>query len=232
VPIYSALKTRAPWRVNMSDDPDPEFSAQLIVRTEQEGNTTHHRWDDVIEDVFEVRRRVFNIRTPKDVRQLIEDWGPWQIEKTSTVAGIPIRFSAVMRRCDFYRNALLDRSVEDLSRVYEGDEVAEGVENFYLWQALPMELVFRDPPTARAICMDIEDSLRASVFLDRLDGFTWRRCRREDCGQIFELKNKREKLYCGNKCAHLQSVRDSNERKKAAQKPAKRVAKKGKRVNR
>ena len=84
VPIYSALKTRAPWRVTMSDDPDPELSAQLIVRTEQEGNTTHYRWEDVIQDVFEVRRRVFSIRTPKDIMELIEDWGPGQPEGTLT----------------------------------------------------------------------------------------------------------------------------------------------------
>jgi hypothetical protein len=145
------------------------------------------------------------------------------------VVGVPIRFSEVMRRCDFYKNALLERSVENLGRTYKGDDVAEGVENFYLWQPLPMELVFKDPPAARIVCKDIEDSLRASVLLDRLDGFVWRRCRREDCGELFELKSKRAKLYCSTECAHLQSVRDYNERKKSAQKPAKPAAKKGRR---
>lgn len=232
LPIYSALKTRSPWRVNMSDDPDPEFSApQLIVRTLKEGSTTHHRWEDVTEDIFEVRRRVFSIRTPNDVMELLEDWGPWQVKEPFDVKGDPIRFSAVMRQRDFYKNALLERSVDNLGRTYKGDDVAEGVENFYLWQPLPMELVFKDPPTARVVCKDIEDSLRASVFLDRLDGFVWRRCRREDCGELFELKSKRAKLYCSAECAHLQSVRNYHERKKSAKavKSVMPAAKKGKR---
>jgi hypothetical protein len=214
----------------MSDDADPEFSFRLIVTTIKEGNTTRHHWRDVVRDVFEVRHRVFAIRTPEDAMDLFEDWGPWQLAKAFDTAGAPIRFSAVIRRRDFYENALLHRSVEKLDRVYGEPEIVEGVEDFYLWQALPMELVFGDPPAARVACKDIEDALRASVFLDRLDGFVWRRCRREDRGALYELTSKRVKLYCSSECAHLQSVRDYNERKKSARKkPAKPAAKKGRR---
>jgi len=183
LPVYSALSTRAPWRISVSNDPDPIFSTRLIVRTEQEGNTTHYRWDDVAEDVFDLRRRVFDVTTIEDAKKLFEECGPWQVEKVGDVEGKPVRFSAVIRSRDFFKHALLERSIDNRARTYEGGEVAEAFENVYLWQALPMDLLFTDPVTARVVCKDIQDAVRASVFLDRLEGFRWKRCKRQDCGQ-------------------------------------------------
>jgi len=88
-------------------------------------------------------------------------------------------------------------------------------EDYYLWQPLPMEMVFQQPPVVIVRCKDIQEAMRASVFLDRLDGFPWRRCAREDCGQVFKLESKRARLYCSTDCAHLKSVRSYNERKRA-----------------
>jgi hypothetical protein len=89
------------------------------------------------------------------------------------------------------------------------------MQDWYLWQPLPMEMVFRQPPAVVIRCKDIQDSMRASVFLDRLDGFPWRRCAREDCGKVFKLESKRARIYCSTDCAHLQSVRSYNDRKRA-----------------
>jgi hypothetical protein len=227
--IIPALRTKGPWRVGMSEDADPAFSFRRIVTEKKQGNRTDYITEDIVRDVFEVRRRVFGIKKPEDALELFREFGPMQVAKEFDLEGLPTRFSAVARRRDFYENALLHRSVDNLSRTYNGEDVAEGVENLYLWWPLPTEIVFREPPVARVVCKDIEDSLRASVFLDRMDGFIWRRCRREDCRNIFELKSKRNKIYCSTECAHLKSVREYNERKKSAQKPAKRVARKGKR---
>lgn len=229
LPIYSGLRTRAPWRVSMSDEADPVFSTRLIVRTERDGNTSHYRWDDVVEDVFALRRRVFDLKTIEDARRLFEDCGPWQVAEDMDIEGKPVRFSAVLRGRDFFRHALLERSIDNLARTYEEDQIAEAFENVYLWSALRMELLFRDPPTARVACKDIQDSLRASVFLDRLDGFRWKRCKRQDCGQVFELKSKHERVYCSGACARLQSARDWNLRNQPATKLAKKAALKRKR---
>jgi hypothetical protein len=229
IPIYSALRTRAPWRVGMSDETDPVFTSRLIVRTEHEGSTTNYRWDDVAEDVFDLRRRVFDITTVEDAKKLFEECGPWQVEKVGDVDGNPVRFSGFIRSRDFFKHALLERSIDNLARKYEGDEIAQAFENAYLWSALPMELLFRDPPVARVVCKDIQDSLRASVFLDRLDGFRWKRCKRQDCGQVFELKSKHDKVYCCGACARLQAARDHIKREKAAKMSRKLTAKKGKR---
>lgn len=229
LPIYSALRTRAPWRVSVSDEPDPIFTTKLIVRTGKDGTTTNYRWDDVAEDVFDLRRRVFDVAAIEDVKKLLEECGPWQVKSRDDVEGIPVRFSAVIQRRDFFKHALLERSIDNTARTYEGDQIAEAFENFYLWHPLPMELLFRDPPTARVACKDIEDSLRASVFLDRLDGFRWKRCKRQDCGQVFELKSKHDRVYCSASCARLQAARDHIKRGKQAEASRKIAAKKGKR---
>ena len=127
-----------------------------------------------------------------------------------------------------FRHALLERSVENIARTYEGHEIAQFAKNLYLWSALRMELLFRDPPTARVAWKDIQDSLRASVFLDRLDGFRWKRCKRQDCGQVFELKSKHERVYCSGS-SRLQAARDWNKREKVAVTSRKLAVKKGKR---
>jgi hypothetical protein len=208
----------------MSEHKDPEFSFRLapMVKT-QEGNTTRFTsGPQILRDVFDVREKVFAIRRPEDALELFNEFGPWQLAKPFDVEGINIRFSAVLTRRNFFEDALLRRSVENIHRTYSerSGDLEEGLENIYLWYPLPMELQFTDPVSAVARCKDIEDSLRASVFLDRLDGFVWRRCQREDCGKLFKRTSKREKLYCGSDCAHLQSVRDYNNRKSARTKQA------------
>jgi len=233
--IHSALYTRAPWLISMSDDADPEFSFRLgPMMTTKRGNTTQFSSPDIVRDVFELRHRVFSVRRPEDAMELFKEFGPWQLTKELDKEGINIRFSAVLRRRDFFENALLHRSVENLDRVYNERDIGEGFENFYLWYPLPMELVFADPPVAKVRCKDIEDALRSSVFLDRLDGFVWRRCQREDCGALYKLTSKRRKVFCSSDCAHLQSVRDYHKRKRSSQltpskrKPKAKVVKTGK----
>jgi hypothetical protein len=228
--IHSALYTRAPWLVSMSEHVDPEFSFRLgPAMTAKHGITTQvSSPPDIIEDVFKVRDRVFGVRRPEDAMELFKEFGPWQLTKEFDKEGIKIRFSAVLRRRNHFEQALLDRSVENLDRAYSerSGDIVEGLENIYLWQPLPMHLVFGDPPVARVRCKDIEDALRSSVVLDRLDGFVWRRCQREDCGALYKLTSKRRKLFCKSECAHLQSVRDYHERKRNSQlTPSKRKSK-------
>lgn len=234
VPIHSALQTRGEWQASMSAGPDPVFSFSLRpIRQWKEGDTERAKRDPLrVCDVFELRTEFFAIRTPGQALEFFQAFGPWQVEQPLSIVANAIPFSAVTRRRHFYEDALLNRSIEYMGRKYSGDDVREGLENIYLWHPLPIELLFGQPLVGRVLCKDIEDSLRASVFLDRLNGFTWRRCARADCGKLFSLSSKRERLYCDTECAHLQAVRNYNDRKRIAklasrQKPKRAPGKKG-----
>lgn len=212
IPVIAALDTRAVWVVTMSEGPDPEFTCRAVRTPKDE--MAGERWEFKTADAFEVRNRVFALQTPEDALELFRACGPWQVKDRYALEGEPIRFSQIERLRGFYEDALLRRSLK------ETGDVAEDMRSFYLWQPLPIELQFG---TGRALvrCKDIEAALRASVFLDRQQGFPWKRCRRSDCGRIFKNESKRERLYCGTDCAHLESSRNYQRRRASAAKSRK-----------
>ncbi len=176
----------------------------------------YQREPNRVEEAFALREQFFAIQNANDALQFFERYGPYQLTKQWDTTAQPVKLSQVLRRRDYYLDALLHRSIDNIGRKYSGDELREGLDNIYLWQNLPMELVFRQPMTALVRCKDVEDALRATVFLDRLRALPWQRCIREDCGKPFAVKGQRAKLYCSPECAHLQSVRNYNKRQHTA----------------
>ncbi len=217
LPVVPYLETRGGWRVQMNEDADPLFSfCARLPQPKEEGGAKSWSLDPTHFNVFEIREALFAVRTPADALRFFETFGPWQIKEHLGTEARDIRFSGVIRQRDFFQDALLTREIWSSSRMASVDEQTRAaVEDYYLWQPLPMEMVFQQPPVVVVRCKDIEGAVRASVFLDRLDGSPWRRCAREDCGKVFKLESKRARLYCSTDCAHLQSVRGYNERKRA-----------------
>lgn len=144
------------------------------------------------------------------------------LEKTA--GAVP--FSWVIERREFYRDALLNRPIKIETEIDFDDD--DSWDNACLWRDLPLDLVFQQPMKALVYCKDVEAALRATVFLDRLKGLRWRACAREDCNKPFELPPRRAKMFCSPECAHLQSVRNYNKRKRSpkAEKAIKSVKKK------
>ena len=213
--------------MQMNEDADPVFSfSARFPQPKEEGGAKSWSLDPTQFNVFEIREALFAVRTPADALRFFETFGPWQIKEHLGTEAREIRFSGVIRQRDFFQDALLTREIWSSSRMASGDEQTRAaVEDYYLWQPLVMEMVFQQPPVVIVRCKDIQEAMRASVFLDRLDGFPWRRCAREDCGQVFKLESKRARLYCSTDCAHLQSVRSYNERKRAEAAKAKSATK-------
>jgi hypothetical protein len=218
LPIHPVLETHGAWQAFLGNEPDPVISFRLgpMRQTVEPDGIRYQREPDRVEDAFELREQFFAIQNAKDALQFFERYGPHQVTKQWDNAAQPVKLSQVLRTRNFYLHALLDRSIANRSRTYRGRELREGLENIYLWQNLPLELVFRQPMTALVRCKDVEDALRATVFLDRLRALPWQRCVREDCGKPFPVKGQRAKLYCSPECAHLQSVRNYNKRKQTA----------------
>lgn len=216
VPIIPYLDTRGGWDVALSDEPDPlfTFSWRAIEVVNQDGSKSWSLRQTNI-NVFEIREALFSVNDASQATAFFQAYGPWQIKEYLGLESNPFRLSGLLRQRDFYRDALLSREIRNSGKASTTDEMRALLQDWYLWQPLPMEMVFHNPPAVIVRCKDIQDAMRASVFLDRLDGFTWRRCAREDCGKIFKLESKRARIYCSTDCAHLQSVRSYNDRKRA-----------------
>lgn len=230
LPIIPFLKTAGEWEAYIGQEADPVISFLFRKRPVQILEDGRRQWEaapDRQKEGFALREQFFAIKSAEDALRFFQEFGPYQLPQLWDATAQPIKLSQVLSRRDYYLDGLLHRSIENIARKYSGDEVGEGLDNIFLWQNLPMELVFRQPMSALVRCKDIEESLRATVFLDRLWGMPWKQCKREDCGKPFEVKTAREKLYCSTECAHLSAVRTYNKAKQTA-KAAKPVAKKGK----
>ena len=64
-------------------------------------------------------------------------------------------------------------------------------------------------------CDDVVTSVRASIFLRRMNGFIWRRCARKECDKVFEVSaGQGKKIYHSWSCGHLVAVKKSKKKKK------------------
>jgi hypothetical protein len=68
-------------------------------------------------------------------------------------------------------------------------------------------------------------AIEATITIDLLRKVKFRKCKRPDCSEVFELESRHKRLYCGQPCAHLESVR--KQRRKAAKQKNKLKSKKG-----
>ncbi|MGB8480468.1 MAG: hypothetical protein WCE63_16810 [Acidobacteriaceae bacterium] len=82
----------------------------------------------------------------------------------------------------------------------------------------------RGAPMARVVCQSLLDVLIVTTQLDGIRGLRWRVCKAERCGELFQVGNYDNKIYCDYECAHGQAVRDS--RRRAAIKKAKKRSRK------
>ena len=126
-----------------------------------------------------------------------------------------------------HRAAEVQRAQSEFNEALTADAIPVDLHAFIFQQPLRVELRFRPvtpevlqrEPTwigdaAIATCDDVVSALRASVFLKRMKGFRWKRCARKGCNQLFVLDTKRDKIYCGPECAHLEAVNRYNARER------------------
>jgi hypothetical protein len=220
LPIIPLLQNLDEWQTSMRPEDDPLFVFTLPRHPpgwRRNDRATHKRRVRV-KDPFVVRSQLFTIETPNQALAFFHEFGPMEIDdsdyRNQTASSVP--FSWVAERRDFYRDALLTRPIKFVDENPDFDNDDEVFNNFHLWHNLSLDLLFQQPMKAIAYCKDVESALRASVFLDRLRGLPWRACARDDCNKPFELPPRRVKLYCSSECAHLQSVRNYNERQRTA----------------
>lgn len=182
IPIHPALETMSAWEARMNEEPDPVISFVIRNNPAEMDENGEVRWQSFpirMAEAFKLRDEFFAIKTPDDALSFFQSYGPYQVGKPLDLVSKPIRFSQILQRRDFYSHALFERSIDNIRKNYSGDDFAEGLANTYLWQNLSIELLFLQPMNAIVRCKDVEDALRATVFLDRLRGMPWKRCARE-----------------------------------------------------
>jgi hypothetical protein len=68
-------------------------------------------------------------------------------------------------------------------------------------------------------------AIEATITIDLLRKVKFRACKRPDCSEVFALESRHRKIYCGQPCAHLVSVR--KQRRAPAKLKKKSATKKG-----
>jgi hypothetical protein len=215
VPVAVQLECCDAWSVTLEGGSDPHFRFSFQLRP---GRGAGYYYSDG----FEVRDAFLAIRSPEDALHFFEQFGPFEV--------LPSPTTGQKRRAttsDTLRWSVVQQARKELEDALQADEVPSHVYNFVFWRPLPVQLFFGavTPQTkneqrdaAIVECADVADAVRASVFLDRMGGFRWKRCARRGCDELFTQKTRTQKIYCGSRCAHLQAVNDYNAREAHKQK--------------
>jgi hypothetical protein len=208
LPVVPLLECREGWQVTKDRSRDPMFTFSFAPT-----QTSRH-----YVNAFEVRERFFKVRSTEDALRFFADFGPFELlpdkktdSKRRSTSANPVKWSIVQR------------AQKDLEGALLRDSVPAGLYEFVFEQPLSVELRFRQvtPQSAAQMddagiidCYDVAHALRASIFLSRMRGFPWKRCAREDCNQLFEQKSKHAKIYCSERCAHLEASNNYNRKKR------------------
>jgi hypothetical protein len=206
------VETFDEWLTTKSEDADPVFTFFLRPSREVVAGSFEQEPRRFIKqhDAFEVRKSLFKVKGPTQALEFFQSFGPWQLLKSLDNQSAGIKFSQVERRRDFYKGALLHKTVSNRLLSAVEDSIPTFLDDLYLWQDLPMQMPFGQRPFVR--CKDIEDALRATFFIDKLDGLPWRPCASERCGNVFKIEKDPRKMYCDPLCARYQAATDWNRR--------------------
>jgi hypothetical protein len=212
--------------VKMNGDPDPEFTFKLKRRIVQNEDGTfglvkHEK------SAHDVRDRIFAISkpdsTPEQALAFFQEFGPFMVNEK--LEGLPIRFSWFKQKLEAYEAALLNKNYWDESG--DPDDLEDAVWFLYLRQPLQAEIrkgVRALSECLVVVCKDVNECLRATVFLDSLTGPGRGRCENLACSKIFQ-KTRKKRRFCSRKCEEL--IKKRNQRKKAKEAAQKKQAKKG-----
>lgn len=207
--ILPILERHAVWKIAKSghlDDPLFSFTPRPWPITQEGGRRYSPRIPDLSFDAFRVREEFFAIRSPDQAEAFLLAFGPWQLAKSDRSQPLSIRFSSLMERRKSYERVLLRKKSFDLKWQRKPKSPEDLLSNLAMWGPLVTELELQSLPVGFVRCVDIDEAVRATVFLNKFEKLPFRRCAREGCPRLFPVKYKYKKKYCAQKCAHLEAV--------------------------
>lgn len=147
-----------------------------------------------------------------EARQILREDTSWLRRRIKQPGHPPVEVT-------FSEMQLLQRAIKDELTCPHDKQTPEWIsESPFLRAALPslmspLKFLMVTPTGATIWPGSGIEAIVATIVLDRAWGAEFRCCRREDCGQVFRVRDPRQ-LFCTHRCAHLVVVRKSRKRRK------------------
>jgi hypothetical protein len=153
-------------------------------------------------DAWAMRREFLRLKRDSwELLQFLRKWGVWDERKLGSSNLAPGANA-------FIQNVVFPEVIWELQSVYREaltsppDEwLSKGVDPFKGAYATPMYPHFILEHTQCKLAIE------ATISIDLIKRVKFRKCRRPDCSEVFALESKHKRIYCGQPCAHLESVR-------------------------
>jgi hypothetical protein len=99
---------------------------------------------------------------------------------------------------DWVKNPKYNSTVRHYA--YQGTGISNALPVGFSWDS-------SGKPALTVTALTALEAAVISCHLDRLAGLRFKRCRRPDCGTIYEVETEQLRFYCTPECAHLEVVR-------------------------
>jgi hypothetical protein len=204
------VETWGEWKIAMdgdSDSPVFSFSVHVPPIVTAAAQRSGKRKPLIRRDAFEIKDKFLKIRTSEDALDLFQWAGPWRLNDYLGNEAAKVTFSQIETQRKYYREALLMEIGTDGS-------IRSALKELDLFRELDLKMPFGAPGRVFAVCRDVEQAVRAALFLEKSDGLPWRPCAREDCLLPFKVEGDKRKRFHSPECAHIQASRDWKKRKR------------------
>jgi hypothetical protein len=171
-------------------------------------------------DAWTMRREFLKMKQdPWVLVEFLRKWGTWDEKQLGSSNLAPSANSSI-------QNFVVPDEIWELQSIYREallrppDEwLCNGVDPFKGAYATPMY------PHFILEHHQCRPAIEATITIDLLKKVKFRKCKRPDCSEVFALESRHKRAYCGQPCAHLESVR--KQRRAAAKLKKKSATKKG-----
>ena len=162
-------------------------------------------------DVFEIRRKFYEIEDPMKGVELFTEYGPFDdscFDRDVTSAELTfadlVRWQELLKLCQTYEPSEWGNLARQFRNLPRANEISKAPE---------ISIVIDSPITLRMYCDGIRGATMAAIFLDKLAKVRSSMCDRPDCGVVFNHESGHKRKYCSPDCAHLEAVRRNRARK-------------------
>jgi hypothetical protein len=162
-------------------------------------------------DVYEIRKRFFEIANPEQGHQFFTQYGIFGQEHRNSFAFlVGLSFADLLQWKELLKKCWLAEPSEweAFPEQYAGLQYAPDI-----LKAPELSIGLEVPIRIRLLCECVRDAIMAAIYLDKLANVKSSMCHRPDCRVVFNHESGHQRKYCSSDCAHIEAVRNSRLRK-------------------
>lgn len=180
-------------------------------------------------DGYAVRERFMSLRTPQECATFLNEHGRFSPLETIDMQ-VGWAFETLMKLREVFTN-LATRPLEEWSEYanklmspQENGANIRAVLGALNWSRNSIEFQANKTslPTLKGAkyagvieAGDVVSAIFTTLQVDHVRGAKFRACARKDCQRFYEITSNHKRKYCGQDCAHLETVRRLRKRQKA-----------------